>query len=176
LCARSIPEWHEGKRSRQRNGFLVLGVYSQGVFWLKSANSWSRSPFEDDFVTTRRHPERLSHVSDARLRQPKKGETPDDASFAGFADHFRTAQQGRAEFTRQASFKTVKFLGYAICLRAAAAVSVPALRPSDQIVPPRITGGDLRFFRWRHAPSVDCCSAERGVFFQPRTVMSLDLN
>jgi hypothetical protein len=46
---------------------------------------------------------------------PKKGETPDDASFAGFADHFRTAQQSRAEFTRQASFKTVKFLGYAIC-------------------------------------------------------------
>jgi hypothetical protein len=84
-------------------------------------------------------------VSDARLRQPKKGETPDDASFAGFADHFRTAQQSRAEFTRRASFKTVKFLGCAICLRAAAAVSVPALRPSDQIVPPRITAETFDF-------------------------------
>jgi len=80
-----------------------------------------------------------------RLRGPKKGETPDDASFAGFADHFRTAQQNRAEFTRQASFKTVKFLGYAICLRAAAAVSAPALRPSDQIVPPRIPAETFDF-------------------------------
>ena len=88
---------------------------------------------------------RLWHLPGAHLRQPKKGETPDDASFAGFADHFRTAQQSRAEFTRQASFKTVKVLGYAICLRAAAAVSVPALRPSDQIVPPRIPAETFDF-------------------------------
>jgi hypothetical protein len=84
-------------------------------------------------------------VSGARLGQPKKGETPDDASFAGFADHFRTAQQSRAEFTRQASFNNVKFSGYAICLRAAAAVSMPAVRPSDQIVPPRITAETFDF-------------------------------
>jgi|GEM_PF-4423691 len=40
--------------------------------------------------------------------QTKKCEAPDDASFAGLANHFRTTQQSRAKFTRITSLWYVK--------------------------------------------------------------------